>query len=444
MKDKNLILKEEVTRILEMMKIDSKKSQVLNESIIDDIISASVRYGVKSTDDVAVKITKLEKEFGLPKGTLKDVDILNLAKGGKPAQDVVIKIITNLKGSNLTNFAKKVWGQLGGDVHKNAMDIIDGLKTSGKKYTYNEVMDYLNNMSETLIKSDNQINNLVVALRKEFVDRSYDSLKGSGVVDDVLGSSSKSKFVTKPSPTTTTISSPGKYVKGTDPEFDTVFDQGLTEAPYKLSDDQTDELRQFVYTTMYKGKTSIDVNDFLQQVKTRVESIKSGITGKQAQKLSRIQKITQKLKESCGIGKIDWKTFYKAPGCAVGFIGIATALSAFGDFIGVDNSLWKKTACSLLSFADIPDFWTISDSNFYRDLCSGQEWWKSGEKSDDEVSIGDVTIDEFNEFIKNDWGEEYTGNETFRKEGDIFIVNDGDEDFKYEYKNGTFKWNKEL
>jgi len=207
MKDKNLILKEEVTRILEMMKIDSEKSQILNESIVDDIISASVRFGVKSTDDITAKITKLEKKFGLPKGTLKPDDITKLAKGGSDAQVVVIKIINNLSDVNLTNFAKKVWGQLGGDVHKKALDTINRLKTSGNKYTSSEVMDYLNNMSETLIKSDSQINDLVIALRKEFVDNSYNSLKSSGVVDDVVGSAGKSKFVTKPSPTTTTISS---------------------------------------------------------------------------------------------------------------------------------------------------------------------------------------------------------------------------------------------
>jgi hypothetical protein len=191
MKHKSLILKEEVTRILEMMNIDSQKSQVLNESIIDDIIGLAVKYGVKSADDVATKIAKLEKELNIPKGTLNKDDIAKLAKGGVEAESVVVKIVNNLNSTDLTKLAKKVWGQLGGDVHKNAMNIIDGLKTSGKKYTSSDAMDYLNKMSETLIKSDNQINDLVVALRKEFVDRSYNSLKTSGVIDDVVGVSSK-------------------------------------------------------------------------------------------------------------------------------------------------------------------------------------------------------------------------------------------------------------
>jgi hypothetical protein len=96
-----------------------------------------------------------------------------------------------------------------------------------------------------------------------------------------------------------------------------------------------------------------------------------------------------------------------------------------------------------LAFVDIPDFWTISDSDFYRDLCSGQEWWKNDESIGGETSTSEVTITDFQEFIKNDWGTEYTGNETFREDGNLFIVNDGSQDFKYAYKNDTFKYIEE-
>jgi hypothetical protein len=48
------------------------------------------------------------------------------------------------------------------------------------------------------------------------------------------------------------------------------------------------------------------------------------------------------------------------------------------------------------------------------------------------------TEQKFKDFIKTDWASQYTGRETFRKDGVYYVVNDGIEDFYYTYDGTTF------
>jgi hypothetical protein len=189
MKSKNLLLKEEVFRILEMMNIESKKTSLLTESIIDDIAQGVVRLGIKSGDDVATTLSKIEREFGVPAGVLDADDIRKLTSG--TGDDVITKIVKNMDPDQITKFANKIWGQLA-NAHTATKNVVDNLATSGQKYTSENLRRYLNDMSESIISSPvRELDPLVTALRKEFVDRSYDSLKGSGIIDDIAGSTGK-------------------------------------------------------------------------------------------------------------------------------------------------------------------------------------------------------------------------------------------------------------
>jgi hypothetical protein len=190
MKSKKLILNEEVIRILEMMNIESKKSKLLTESIVDDIAQGIIRLSVKSGDDVATSLSKIEREFGVPKGTLNSGDIAKLStKSG--ASDVVIKIVDNLSPNQLKIFTEKVWTQLP-EAQTAAKDVIDNLVTSKSTFTSDNLLKYLNDKSEIAITSPvKELNPLIKSLRKEFVDRSYESVKGKGVIDNVVGSAGK-------------------------------------------------------------------------------------------------------------------------------------------------------------------------------------------------------------------------------------------------------------
>ena len=50
------------------------------------------------------------------------------------------------------------------------------------------------------------------------------------------------------------------------------------------------------------------------------------------------------------------------------------------------------------------------------------------------------TLNDFKEFIIRDWGSDIRGNETYRQNGDLFIVNDGEKDYTYKNENGEFKY----
>jgi hypothetical protein len=69
----------------------------------------------------------------------------------------------------------------------------------------------------------------------------------------------------------------------------------------------------------------------------------------------------------------------------------------------------------------------------------GNELWEKAKKQIEEVN----PTAKFEKFIKEDWGTEITGKETFRKEGDYYIVNDGIKDYKYIAKGDSFNYVEE-
>jgi hypothetical protein len=184
-----VILKEEVRRILEMMEVSEKKSNLLNEGIIDDVVQGLVKVGTKSGDDILTVLTKLEDEIGIPKGVLDSDDVLDLIKGTSNEQIAVLsKIVQNLGPTQLENLTSKVWGQLK-DVHTNMLNGVTSIKSSGGKITPNDIDE----MSEIAISSTKPgFEPLINALRKEFKTKMTKSLEG---YIDVSGYAGKSKNI---------------------------------------------------------------------------------------------------------------------------------------------------------------------------------------------------------------------------------------------------------
>jgi hypothetical protein len=69
----------------------------------------------------------------------------------------------------------------------------------------------------------------------------------------------------------------------------------------------------------------------------------------------------------------------------------------------------------------------------------GNELWEKAKKQIEKVN----PTAKFEKFIKEDWGTDITGKETFRKEGDYYIVNDGIKDYKYIADGDSFKYIEE-
>lgn len=53
-------------------------------------------------------------------------------------------------------------------------------------------------------------------------------------------------------------------------------------------------------------------------------------------------------------------------------------------------------------------------------------------------NTGTDEIATFKSFIAKDWGNDINGKETYKKEGEFFIVNDGSDNYKYKKQGNTF------
>lgn len=71
---------------------------------------------------------------------------------------------------------------------------------------------------------------------------------------------------------------------------------------------------------------------------------------------------------------------------------------------------------------------------------SGNETSPSGGETNQTVTPQVTPQADFESFIKKDWGSSLNGKETFRVDGDKFIVNDGETDFVYKLVNGKYEY----
>jgi hypothetical protein len=190
MNNKEIIM-EEVQRILQIMEVSEKTTPLLNEGIIDDVIQGIVKVGTKSGDDALVVISKLEREFGIPKGVLDSDDVFDLIKGTSDEQIAVLsKIINKMGPKQVDDLAQKVWSQLS-ETHIQMDNIVRSIKDSNTKIS----PKYIDDMADATIKSKKPgFDPLIESLKSQFKKRMNDSLKG---YIDVAGSSSKVTPITQ-------------------------------------------------------------------------------------------------------------------------------------------------------------------------------------------------------------------------------------------------------
>jgi hypothetical protein len=188
-----------------------------------------------------------------------------------------------------------------------------------------------------------------------------------------------------------------KYVKGKDPDFDSVLEMAKAESPVKLSAEKQAIVDNFAYTLYKNIDGQINANKFIDDIKKRMDEIYKGADEATKRKIGKLRKLITTLGKSCGITNVSWKTIYLAPGCTVGLLGVIVAASGFLDIVGLDNQVWAKLPCTLMAIADIPEF-GIEDSEFYKGLCEGQEWWKSEETEEG----GKTASDAYNAIVAND------------------------------------------
>lgn len=232
-------------------------------------------------------------------------------------------------------------------------------------------------------------------------------------------------------------------------ELDIIFSRpGMDRIPK----DQLDRIRNVVETKY--GSTTIDDLNLNQMRREATERVDDEIRSleREEQRLrsegrteeaDAAAKKTERLKKAGDIvkGILGWCVGKNVKG------GVGGKLSTGVKFglCGITAVLMYGTVMTMFSAA------TGGDEKFTDYLCGipkaifrGYEdsWiskWCPTAPTEGGVESG-PDIADFQEYIKNDWGTDYSGIETFRRDGNIYIVNDGTKDYSYQYVNDEFKY----
>lgn len=373
------ILKEEVKRILEMMEVSEKKSQLLNEGIIDDVVQGIVKVGTKSGDDVLTVLAKLEDEIGIRKGVLDSDDILDLIKGSSDEQITVLsKIVRNLGPAQLDTLSTKVWSQLK-DVHTNMLNGVTSIKSSGGKITSKDIDE----MSEIAISSTKPgFDPLINALRKEFKTKMTKSLEG---YIDASGSAGKINGVAD--------EIPQKPFKESEESIqDAILRNG----------DEKQLINEFRANDLYRllnSKQKGIIEDFIKQEKRLGKSnveIEIGARNKVSKYISDAETAARLKKDVDLVGKIrKFRSFLDAvtPGkkgwLYIILIGLATGAFTVAGGIGYITKVVGSKEDFDAARSEDPESPNLETSTYTNDLTGFKKWSNDNGYTDAEISGGE-------------------------------------------------------
>jgi hypothetical protein len=165
----NKLLVEQIKRITEMMGVSGYSSELLKESVVDDIAGFLVKSGVKFADEAAA-ISKLEDMLDINPGVLSKQDIQDLAKVGDDVakQNAMYKILQNTNSRLLDQLADMVYNDMK-ITQKNVDDGILALQdniNNGMSVTTDYASRLAWNNADKMIKMDGATGNLQVMTRK--------------------------------------------------------------------------------------------------------------------------------------------------------------------------------------------------------------------------------------------------------------------------------------
>jgi hypothetical protein len=367
---------------------------------------------IKNSSELATKQIKTIDELLSPSGknilrSLLNTDTKSLTNSLKAGIDNHYRLKINELNNELSSIPKfkELIGQGKIGSKGNVTTALGVLQEIGRIGIIKMDADTLYGLTEYLqklkfnknFKNNSQVQSYIDGVVSDIKDninmRSTDfEIQAKSVgTDGSSGGESKFTYTTTPKSTNVSDSS-YEYVRGVDTDFDRVLDMAKLESPTNLSSEKQLIIDNFAYN-FYKNGTNIDLNKFIEDIKIRMDSVEKAGDESTKRKIGKVRKMLSKLGSNCGITKLGWKTVFVAPGCAVGFISIVSALAGIGDYFDLpDNKLWAKLPCSMMALVDIPEMWNIASSDFYQDLCNGREWWKSENEKEESLT------DDFNSF----------------------------------------------
>lgn len=246
---------------------------------------------------------------------------------------------------------------------------------------YERQVQKIDDLIDNLVSGGNTVPDELLNLKKLSLAKQAEAENFGKTVDS--GTSAPGGF--KPDPGGVKVDNPqipgNKYQVGMDPEFDSAFDLGLSSAPFKLSDDQADQLRQVLYNIYKQG--DLTLTQFYKQFEELGQKLAKSSDERTKKLGNKFLAVLDKVRKACGAeSKISWTTPFRATGCAFGFWGLLCGLSLAGDVVGLDNNFWKSLPCGVATLIDnIGGDGEVT--GLWKDLCDSAsgKFWESDETS---------------------------------------------------------------
>jgi hypothetical protein len=338
---------------------------VIVKNGIDTLETAALKKGIDIANATEDQLLKLFDESPSLKNEIETL----YRKATKDAADKLIaNTPTGILGVEITNLITRATAtKLHPSIAQRASDLYGDIGTS-----LDRVINQLQRQGTPVPKDLQELRDLITVKQ----------LEADEMVNFKRPTSAPGGF--KPDPGGVKVDDPQipgkKYQVGMDPEFDSAFDFGLSSAAFKLSDEQSDKLRQVLYNIYKQG--NLTLTQFYKQFEDLGQKLAKSSDERTASFGRKILNLLKKVAGACGKDlKITIKTLWIAPSCALGFWGLLTALSLGGDIIGIDNNFWKGLPCAFGSIVEgIGGDGELQ--GFWKDMCDGGgKFWESDNTS---------------------------------------------------------------
>jgi hypothetical protein len=482
------ILTEEIVRIMEIMGVSADSSSIITESIVDDLISGGIKVLGDSSD--ATKFTKkIGDEYGIPVNSSeikKQIDEFVKTTNPTRKQQIFIELIDemNIEGikklSNQLLDTTKVQKIINDEIDIIQKSIDSGNFTlSSGELDYNSIYRYINDEIDVQIKTSNsKLQRLADTLKQQIKNRIS---KSTGSKVGTTSTGNVKTFEQVDLELRMKINNGRKWSKiqqDNIDEFKKVFDPSKPENVEILSNglktmkdasekgdpkalESLKNFRKYASEILGMSKNTIDglidsgykalspltskkvliigfvfvLSGGLYYFRDEFNKFKSGTHSEGSKLYCWTQNVA-----SFGILDSNEQNY----------LSDATGITC-DDFESGDDSKIPKMVKKLTSKNTGKLYYVITykddrieryDENFRK---------ITTKKSEDEINTStekskittpsneDELLNRFEIEVKEGWGDAITGEETYRRDDNLFIVNDGDKDYTYKYENGIFK-----
>lgn len=398
----NKILTEELSRIMEIMGVNSNTSSLITESIFDDIISGGIKL-LGDTSDITKFTNKLSGEYGIPVNTpavKRQIDeFVNINTSPIRKKEIFIDLIDEMDIDGIFKISDDLFKT--NKIQSIIEDQVDAIKTAIQSGNFTlpsgkldeiSINRYIDEFTNSQIKTTNpSLRRVTDRLKTQIDDKISVEIRGTKVgkksdksvefrkldktgdvlLNDVLNKLQRSESWNK-----------------LNPRLKRKITDKLKLNAEKYPDSNANELA-LIFDEMAYSKLK---GTWVKQLRDKIKTLP------------------------------DWLQYTIYTAMAIAITGMA----------GGVKELWPETVAFLKEIAQVlQGGWDEFD------------WSEIKNAYDEDLGMALPSKDEFKNFIIKSWGGDIRGDETYNQNGDLYIVNDGIDDYTYKYENGKFIYQKE-